>query len=120
MNSKELIAQLIEEGVPADTAQMFHEYHRNHPDIWTAFEFFALKAVESRRKFGAKAIIERIRWDIVIDKKGEFKVCNSYAPYYARAFIIKYPEHREFFRIKMVRGISPLHRTFEEGGISVD
>lgn len=77
----------------------FNNYHANNPGFYEKFEYFTLEAIKSGRKnFGAGAIFERMRWFTNIEKKEEFKCCNSYRAFYARMFEDNHPEHVGFFR----------------------
>lgn len=92
--------------VPADTYAEFKLYHTKHPEIWKAFQKYALEATEHRMHYSAKSIMERVRWDCEIVRRGEFKISNSFTAYYARAFARKYPMHRKFFELKKIRGLT--------------
>ncbi len=79
----------------------FMEYHKANPQIWEAFQRKTFEAI--RRGFGhygARAIIELIRWETGVAADGEdgFKVNNNWPPYYGRMFERTYPEHTGFFR----------------------
>ncbi len=107
MTSKEntWISKLIEKGVPELTARMFLDYHQQNLHIWEAFEKLTLRVIAKKKVVGAKAIVERIRWDEEIEYDREFKVSNSYTAYYARVFEIKYPQHSGFFKMKPIQGL---------------
>lgn len=100
------IVKLIEADVPKETAIKFFEYHMERQHIWKEFEKFALKVVSAGKKIGAKAIVERIRWEVEIEQCGEFKVSNSYTAYYARIFQIKYPQYADIFTTNEVKGLN--------------
>lgn len=97
---------LIADGVPRETVKAFFAQHKEHPQVWSLFERFALDAAEAKVKLGAKAIMERIRWEVEVERKGQFKVSNSWTAYYARVFAIKHPKHRHYFDFKQVKGVS--------------
>lgn len=97
--------------VPLLTCDLFLVYHKAKPEVWQHFERFALSVWESgRKKYGAKGIMERVRWHVEIESnnKEDFKVQNNFTAYYARIFLIKYPEAKEaeFFNIKELKGLS--------------
>ena len=96
---------LIAAGIPADTVDSFLIYHKNNPAIWLHFESFANHAAMRGKKIGAKAIFERVRWEVEINEGHDFKVNNNYAAYYARAFEIKHPGHKGFFEFRTVTGL---------------
>lgn len=97
---------LVADGVPEDTAELFIKYHKSNPQIWREFEAHALELIQNGVKhYGAKAIMEIIRFHRAIRKQSEWKISNSYTAYYARVFALKYDEYAEFFSFKEVRGI---------------
>lgn len=97
---------LIKKGVPERTADKFIDWHLKHPDIWKAFEKMALKLInKGRNRYGAKTIIETIRYHSDVKGGTPFKISNNYTAYYARIFTLKYPQHENFFQLKEVRGI---------------
>jgi len=90
---------------PATWAK-FVAYHSGNPLLWKAFERFALDAANRGKRIGAKAIMERVRWEAEIERGDEFKVCNSYTAYYARIFAAKYPQHSELFEFRPIKGVA--------------
>ena len=100
------IAEFRKLGIPEQTIEAFFESIAKSPRVWRHFERFALEAVQSGRKMGAKAVMERVRWETEIEQSQEFKVSNSWTAYYARLFAIKYPYYRDYFDFKQVQGVS--------------
>lgn len=97
---------LIDAGVPSDTAKQFLDWHQQNPQVWAEFEKLALRLIQAgRKKFGAKAIVEVVRFNRTIATKTDFKINNNYAPYYARIFVIKYPLHSDFFEQREIKGL---------------
>lgn len=96
---------LLKSGVPLKTANAFLLYHVEHPDIWEMFERYTLLAAKRRKRLGAKAIMERIRWELEIEGGKDFKISNSWIAYYARAFVTKYPLYRNYFDFKTIKGV---------------
>lgn len=92
--------------VPPETWDRFIAYHRANPDVWHWFEVYALRAATSGRKLGAKAIAERVRWETEMVHNEEFRMCNSYISYYARIFAAKYPEFRDYFEFRNIKGLA--------------
>lgn len=79
----------------------FLAYDSENPQVWTSFEKFALQVTETGREyFGAKAVMERVRWYSVVEANDTFKVNNNWVAFYARKFGLKYPKHADFFRIR--------------------
>jgi len=83
-------------------AHNFQEFDEQHPEIWELFRSTTFQVMERGfRNYGAKSILERIRWHTSIEQgRRDFKVNNNYAPYYARKFHSNYPEFAGFFRCR--------------------
>jgi hypothetical protein len=92
-------------GVPPLTWLSFLDYHRRHPHVWEAFEQKTLRAIERGKVVGAKCIAEAVRYDLSVERKGEYKFCNSFISYYARVFVEKYPRYCGYFKLRPVRGL---------------
>lgn len=97
---------LFEDGLPPRTVELFLNSWRKNKLVWEAFERFTLSAISKQKKLGAKAIMERVRWEAEIERGQEFKVNNNFTAYYARAFTMKYPEHGDYFELRHVSGLS--------------
>lgn len=97
---------LLRQGVPPETVDAFLSSFLANPLIWRQFERFALDAINTRRKVGAKAVMERVRWETEIERAEEFKVSNNWTAYYARIFALKHPAYRNYFDFKQVKGVS--------------
>lgn len=82
----------------------FEAYDAKHPDIWRMFCIFTLDRIQRGfRHYGAKSILERVRWESEasrIRSEAEFKVNNNYASFYARRFHERYPKWDGFFRLR--------------------
>jgi len=79
---------------------LFIKYHADNPAIFEHFKRFALQ-LRGRgfRHFGAKAIMERIRWEVALQTgRDGFKINNNYTSRYARLLERKLPMFRGFFR----------------------
>lgn len=100
------------DGVDPETYEKVKAYHKKNPHIWAAFERYALQAAQLRKRHSAKTIMERVRWDCEFERLGEFKISNDYTAYYARAFARKYPQYRNFFKMKKTRGLGSSRRSF--------
>jgi len=79
-------------------------FHRAHPRVWRLFQRFTLDRISRGfEHYSVNAIFERIRWET--DQapgasEQQFKLNNNYRPFYARGFMLKYPEHDGFFRTR--------------------
>jgi hypothetical protein len=81
------------------TDTKFPKYHMDNPHIYDAFKKYTMQLINAGRKYaGAKAIIERMRWDSWTRGNDAYKINNNYAPLYTRMFENEYPEHNNFFR----------------------
>ena len=79
-------------------------FHKKHPEVWNLFvQFTKEKAEKGFTNYSARGIFHRIRWET--DKPDyqegcEFKLNDHHSPFYARAFMKKFPEHEGFFRTR--------------------
>lgn len=106
MTLEEARAELLREGVPVETIDAFFDSFKENPEVWRLFERYTLEAIEAGRKVGAKAVMERVRWESEIERGKDFKVSNNWTAYYARIFAIKHPAYRRYFDFKQVRGVT--------------
>ena len=96
---------LIAQGIDAVTVEKFLKWHKENPSVWEEFKRLTLEAIARGKKVGAKAVMERVRWEVEIEKGGDWKANNSYTAYFARAFAIKYPLHKDYFEFREVSGL---------------
>lgn len=81
----------------------FLEYHAANPHVWAEFERRALAMIAAgRRRYSARTIVEAIRWhfDSTTTTGDGFKINDHHSAFYARLFVAKHTEHREFFSLK--------------------
>lgn len=85
--------------------ERFNEFNANHPHIFNLFCTFALQVKARGKKIGAKAIAERIRWEIYFElpKLEEYKINNNYISRYARLAVKKYPELITVFNFRSLK-----------------
>lgn len=82
-------------------ASAFFQYHKENPEIFELFKKFASRVKTSGRKFyGAKAIMEKIRWEINIERSGDFKVNDHHTSCYVRLLILEDPSYADFFELR--------------------
>jgi hypothetical protein len=68
------------------------EWMNKNIDACNAFEQYALQIAETGKKFGFKAVAERVRWQTYFSKTcSSFKWSNSITTFAGRKFIEKYP-----------------------------
>ena len=96
--------------IPIETLDQFKSYHRSHPWIWK--EFYALAcemAATGRKRYGAKSIMEVLRWNYEkANPNKDFKINNNFAAYYARLCIAHDPKFETFFELRTIRGLRGL------------
>lgn len=80
----------------------FAEFHRANPHVYAEFERRALQLHRAgARRIGAKAIAERIRWDIYIRTlSDDYKINNSYVSLYARLLIHRHPQLADVIELR--------------------
>lgn len=80
----------------------FERFDMNNPGIYMMFKRYALEAYQSGcKRIGAKAIMERIRWDRMITTRGDtFKINNNFASRYVRKLISESPYFNDLFEVR--------------------
>lgn len=78
----------------------FQIYDKANPEVWQMFEFFALEAAKSTKRYSSRAIFHRIRWETMVSGDGEFKINNNWSKYYALKFMAAHPQHSGFFQTR--------------------
>ncbi len=86
----------------SDLYKKFIEYDSVNPEIYKMFKKFTFDVIKSGyQNCGSQMIIERIRWEsIIVAKNDKFKINNDYAAFYSRKFMLDFPRHNKFFRIR--------------------
>jgi len=78
-------------------------FHAKHPIVWDLFVQFTFERIaKGFEHYSSKGIFERIRWETAAPNHdpADFKLNNNYTPFYARAFMKKYPKYVGFFRTR--------------------
>lgn len=86
-----------------DYSDDFLSWLRKNPAIWQGFANKALMAHSGghKHRFGAKALIEILRWEsFVADADKTFKINNNCAPDLARLLMACKPEMKGYFKIR--------------------
>ncbi len=85
--------------------ERFREFHQAHPDVYRLFARFANEIrATGRERYGAKSLIERIRWHIDTSSRGEpFKLDNSLTSRYVRLLISDDPSFNGFFEQRTLK-----------------
>lgn len=103
MNARQLFKHLQLERASDETIREFFAYHLENPKIWKYFESVALREInQGAKRLSAKGIVEQMRKEYELKKIGEFKINNTYAPYYARMFLVKYPIYSEMIETRQL------------------
>jgi hypothetical protein len=89
---------------PTELDKKAHAFLSEHLDIWRLFCRFTTDLVLAGREHGgAKAIVERIRWECATSAHYadlDFVVNNSHTASLVRIFEATYPERSGFFRTR--------------------
>lgn len=85
--------------------QKFFDFHARNPEIYKQFKRFTKELLGSKptRTIGSQMIIERIRYELFLnkqDEREEYKINNNYAPGYARLFVKDFPEYDGLIRLR--------------------
>jgi len=95
------------EDLKVGTYDKFSDYLRDNFHIYEAFEQTSvdLCANGKRDKYGAFAIINKLRWDSLFHEVGtDFKISNNFAPSLARLTMLVNPQLDGMFVTKSSRG----------------
>jgi hypothetical protein len=91
------------------TIKKFLEFHLQNPEVWSEFESLALMLVSKGvTRWGAKNLMEVIRYNKGIQKRGEYKINNSLTAYYARLFMGKHRGRKfaeDLFELRNIKGL---------------
>lgn len=79
----------------------FKQYHSENPHIFRRFKELSMQMRNTQKKrYGARTIIEVIRWETDLRGNDQFKINNNYNALYARLMIYHYPEFEGFFELR--------------------
>lgn len=93
----------IIDGSDYDYSDEFRLWLSKNCSIWQGFANKTMMAHAGghKHRFGAKAILEILRWETFLnDADGVFKINNNYAPDLARLIMDCKPELKGYFRIR--------------------
>ena len=84
----------------------FWRFHNRNPHVYGLFNRFAMDLVKrGYGLFSSNRIMERIRWETMIDTTDpRFKINNNHPPYYARMLMPKNPNSGLRFTTRQVTG----------------
>ena len=78
-----------------------------HPEIVALFLSFARERMHMGRRFGIKAIVERVRWELPIkfpEKQEDFRLNNSWTAYLSRDLLALEPQLKDYIETRRVEG----------------
>ena len=85
--------------------ESFERFHAENPVVFKLFTRFALEAYASGiRHYGARALLERLRWELKVTiKTHDYKINNNYIAYYARLLAAEDARFADFFEFRQLR-----------------
>lgn len=83
--------------------ERFEQYDRENPHVYSAFLQFTLQVIGTSNKCAARTVMERIRWETLINGNDKWKINNNYTSRYARKFMKQFPAHEGFFATRGLR-----------------
>jgi hypothetical protein len=83
----------------------FRHYQNKNPMVWEQFKATTFEAIKRGFKtYGSKGIFEIMRWTQKGNiKEDGFKLNNNYTSDYARKFMLEYPQHKGFFKVRQLK-----------------
>jgi hypothetical protein len=99
MNQGALQLDFEDDGYPVN----FWRWLRANQHVYRAFCAYAFRmAMTGRKRYSARTIVERIRWDTDLsDNEETFKINDHYTPGMARLFMSEYGEkYPGFFQLR--------------------
>lgn len=76
-----------------DYDEKAEQWFAENPDAWAMFSSFCWQAAYTGRRFGAKAVAERIRWETLLRTNTTFKWNNNYTAWAARKWATENPNY---------------------------
>jgi hypothetical protein len=85
--------------------QKFERFHQQNPHVYRHIISLVREArANGVRRIGMSLIIDRIRWDHLIQTKGDtFKINQNYASRYTRLLLDEHPEWEDMFETRSLR-----------------
>ena len=84
------------------THSNFLEFDADNPEIYEMFKRFALIASQHRKRYSARGIFHRLRWETMLTgRESDFKIDDGWSPHYARKFMNEYPKLEGFFETRI-------------------
>ena len=91
------------------TLERFKEFHALNPHV---ARYLAMKALDLQRKgiqkWGVQALFVVLRYDYTLSvTSGDFKISNSFSPYYSRLLMKHVPKLVDFFDVSELKDGEP-------------
>jgi hypothetical protein len=106
LDAQAAMPAMVEVSESASAGELkFWKFHCNNPQVYAALRHFSLQMKKAgRRKYGMKAIAERVRFhfDLTTDD-AQFKFNNNYTSRYARLLMKQVPELQGFFDMRELK-----------------
>ena len=96
----------LEMDTRTDAQKRFDAFHADNPDVYELFKRFTFEKIDAgKKKYSARGIIFRIRWETDIQTTEEQPNINDHwSPFYARMFMRDFPRHEGFFELRKQQG----------------
>jgi hypothetical protein len=81
----------------------FDKFDSANPEVYELFKKFTFDAIHAGYgRYSSDAILHRIRWHTNVETNSAdgFKLNDHHTAYYARKFMLDFPEHCGFFRTR--------------------
>ena len=90
---------------PDKATLAFLDYHHANPAVFGMFRTIALRLYNRGiRHYGARCIMEVVRYETAIRAEGEvLKINNNWTPYYARMLMMQDKRFESFFSFRVLR-----------------
>jgi len=89
---------------PAKADMAFLDYHHANPQVYAAFRAIAERLYRRGiRHYGAKAIMEVVRYRTAISGNDSFKINNNFTSRYARQLMAEDGRFVRFFELRTLR-----------------
>lgn len=89
--------------VEADLVYKFEKFHSENPRVYEVLLRLARewRARTNGRKLGIGALVERARWELVMETNDpDYKINNTHRAFYARLLMLRNPELRGMFDLR--------------------
>jgi len=81
----------------------FDDWAAENPEIVELFLRYAREARASGRHYGIKAIAERVRWHVTVEKREDYKINNSYMSRLSRLLVRVDPDLVGLFEFRKLK-----------------